>query len=98
MDRDSGGIPSSRLKEFEWDSLLFHSVFQNIVASDNEDNSSILDIAKINIYFWMDWQRKILEQGGYRFGIAGAGGLQGIQLTLSYRHLIWIYSVYAKLF
>ena len=22
----------------------------------------------------MDWQRKILEQGGYRFGIAGAGG------------------------
>ena len=24
----------------------------------------------------MDWQRKILEQGGYRFGIAGAGRLQ----------------------
>ena len=46
----------------------------------------------------MDWQRKILEQGGYRFGIAGAGGLQRIQLTLFYRHLIRTYSVYAKLF
>ena len=46
----------------------------------------------------MDCQRKILEQGAYRFGIAGAGGLQGIQLTLFYRHQIRTYSVYAKLF
>ena len=53
MDRDSDGIPSSRLKEFERDSLLFHSVFQNIVASDNEDNSSILDIPK-NQYLFLN--------------------------------------------
>ena len=53
MDRDSDGIPSSRLKEFERDSLLFHPVFQNIVASDNEVNSSILDILK-NQYLFLN--------------------------------------------
>jgi len=51
MYRESDGIPSSRLKEFGQDSLLFHSVFQNVVASDNEDNSSILDILKNQCLF-----------------------------------------------
>jgi len=43
MDRDNREIPSSRLKEFERNSLSFQSIFQTIVAGDDEDTSSNFD-------------------------------------------------------
>ena len=97
MDRDSDGIP-----EFEQDSLLFHSVFQNIVASDNEDNSSIFDIPKSQYLFWMDWQRRILEQGWYRFGIAGLEDCKGynwhFSIDIWYGHIWFMRNFFKRVF
>ena len=95
---DNDENPSSRLKEFERDSLLFHSVFQNVLASDNKDNTSTSDIPKNQYLFLNGLAKKNLVQGGYRFGIAEVGGLHGMHLTLFYQYLIRTYSVYAKLF
>lgn len=58
MDRDNREIPSSRLKEFERNSLSFQSIFQTIVAGDDEDTSSNFDIPKNQYIFMNELVRK----------------------------------------